>query len=1174
IWVGTGSIWDNKANHGGLNRYDREQDAFVRYTHDPNDPFSLRYNEISALYEDKAGNFWVATWGNGLQLLDREKDLFYTPSANDETRTWPAWTYLKRWKNSTEGIKSIHEDARGGVWIGHYSAGLDYVDPKTNQINHYGFNPKAENSILDNIVWSIFEDRQGILWLSTWKGLNKISPQVNTLYQIGVGTNQQQSFQNEHVESVIIDDKDRLWAGTWAGLEMLDPATGKASLFKFDPKGSNKEVSQMVLDIYQEDAETYWIGTLTFGLVRFNYPQETVQYYPIIEADGSQYQKYKVNNIYQDDLGDLWVGCVHGLFHKKKDQDYLSPVQFSDASLPIAVEFSTIVQDKTHIWLGSAAGLFRYNPQNGNASPTLDTFFVSAILPDDYPFLWIGTARGDLLKFNQETEHFQTITPHASYGRGRIRGLMKDRSDKIWITSHKGLGWVDEEKGILYPQKTQDGLAQTTCYPLSYETMETGDLLIGSAAGVLGFDPVELVPDTFPPLPVITSLKVFDIDQQLPSTNASSPALEFPYHQNDLTFQYLGLQFARPEKNTYRYILDNYENEWREVGTQRSAIYPNLPPGNYTFRVQAANESGNWSTGSASLKVIIQPPWWQTLWARAIFLIGIFLALYLLYRRQAQIILKKEQEKNRIKESQLRAEVAELQTQKLKDLDEAKTRLYGNITHEFRTPLTVILGMTDQIKGNQQERELIKRNSKRLLQLINQMLDLSKLEANELKLELKRGDILVFLQYLTESFYSLAQQNEVRLLFYSELDDLVMDYDKNAIQQIIYNLLSNALKFTPKGGRIVLHAAQILKNKQPVLQLKVQDSGVGIPEAQLPHIFDRFYQADNSSTRKTEGTGIGLALTKKLVDFLEGSISAESTLHKGTSFTIRLPIHQQAPDQHRLETILAPTPKNTPLAKRVKLEDGLEKQVVLLIEDNSDIVTYLRQSLDQAYQILHAPDGRKGVEMAFEVVPDIIISDIMMPEMNGYEVCEILKNDPRSCHIPIILLTAKSSQEDRIEGLKFGADAYLVKPFHKDELLIRLEKLTALRTSLQETYAAKTQLSHSIRQNKRSSPDDDFLKKLLQVVEHKMDDPDLGVVHLCQAVRLSNTQVYRKLKALTGRTPSQFILIFRLQLAIHNLKTSDLNVSEIAYAVGFNDPNYFTRTFTEEFGLPPSEIRK
>lgn len=525
-----------------------------------------------------------------------------------------------------------------------------------------------------------------------------------------------------------------------------------------------------------------------------------------------------------------------------------------------------------------------------------------------------------------------------------------------------------------------------------------------------------------------------------------------------------------------------------------------------------------------------------------------------------------------------RMRLQEKQKQYIEEINQAKSDFFANISHEFRTPLTVIMGSADQIKGNERERTLIRRNSKNLLGLVNRLLDLSKLEAGTLRLNNLQADIIPFLQYLTESFYSLAESKRIKLVFYSEEKELIMDFDEEKVQQVMYNLLSNALKFTEEGGKVIVHVCQTEQHGKQHLQVKVRDSGIGIPAGSISQIFDRFFQDATNSAKIHQGSGIGLAFTKELLGLMDGAISVQSEEGDGSEFTFLIPISKNAPfstpASNLIQADLAKDQADTTGRPGLNRITTGEKDELLIIEDNDDVVSYLQSLLEKDHQIATARNGQQGIEMAFENIPDIIICDVMMPEKDGYAVCRELKQDERTSHIPIILLTAKASPEDRIKGLEMGADAYLTKPFNKEELMVRLEKLLHLRRTLRARYADMKHLSDAKSDPSRKNLEDTFLQKLQQVVATRLDDPTMGVVDLCRAARLSNMQVNRKLKALTGKTPSQFIRSIRLQKARHLLETTDLNISEIAYDVGFKDPNYFSRSYSEEFGHPPNVTRK
>ncbi|MFK7775690.1 MAG: ATP-binding protein [Saprospiraceae bacterium] len=544
--------------------------------------------------------------------------------------------------------------------------------------------------------------------------------------------------------------------------------------------------------------------------------------------------------------------------------------------------------------------------------------------------------------------------------------------------------------------------------------------------------------------------------------------------------------------------------------------------------------------------------------------------------RQKEVEEEKRKGEFELEKSKILQDIEHQEAERLKELNNLKSRLYTNITHEFRTPLTVIMGMTENIEGHAEEKELIQRNSNNLLRLINQILDLSKAESGNLKINLVQDEIINFLQYLTESFQSMANAKDIQLVFYSEEKEIIMDFDEQKIQHIIYNLLSNSIKYTHQKGKVVFH----VKKENDRLCIKVKDNGQGIATKDQPFIFERFYKVDQPNSVKADGVGIGLALTKELVEFLNGEIILKSELGEGSEFIIYLPINRSGEiindDANVLlqEENINEDKKERPLEFNSGLIDlNVENNGIpqlLIVEDNEDVITYIKSCVKNDYNIEVAHDGQEGIEKAFELIPDIIISDLMMPKVNGFEVCRILKKDEKTSHIPIILLTAKATQEDKMEGLETGADAYMMKPFQKRELKIRLKKLIENRAILQAKY--KGDLTSFSK--KKTNSEDDFFQKVINVLKRELDNPNFSVTELSKEMHLSTTQMYRKLKALTGLPPSKFIRRFRLQNSLELLQNSTMNVAEIAYKVGFSDPNYFSRAFSEEFGKPPSEMRK
>jgi len=545
--------------------------------------------------------------------------------------------------------------------------------------------------------------------------------------------------------------------------------------------------------------------------------------------------------------------------------------------------------------------------------------------------------------------------------------------------------------------------------------------------------------------------------------------------------------------------------------------------------------------------------------------------------------------------SQLNFEI--LEAKRVKELDTVKTQLYTNITHEFRTPLTVILGMAQRIKSSpaahlESGMDMIIRNGQSLLNLVNEMLDLSKLETGKMSLQLVHGDILNFLRYIVESFQSLAESQQKQLHFLADIDVLYRAYDPEKIRQIITNLLSNALKFTPEKGNIYISLSETTAPHdatRSIFIIKVKDTGMGIPEIELEHIFDRFYQLDNSHTRKAEGTGIGLALTKELVRLMEGEITVKSPptgANKGTEFTVMLPLQKiAAPEEEGIYGTDAKPPqqKTTIAAGFIETipeeKQSKERPLILLVEDNADVVAYTASCLPD-YRLAVGEDGKEGIEIATEIIPDLIITDVMMPFVDGFELCRRLRKDERTSHIPIIMLTAKADMESKLEGLQQGADAYLQKPFHPEELLLRIKKLLELRQNLQQFYLKKAGLGNNGLMETAlpveiiaAQTEDGFVKRVRETIEEHIAKPDFTVEQLCKLIFMSHSQLHRKLDALTGCSPNKFIRMIRLNKARELLKNSSDSIASIALDCGYNDPGYFGRIFKQEYQLTPQEWR-
>jgi signal transduction histidine kinase/DNA-binding response OmpR family regulator/ligand-binding sensor domain-containing protein len=886
-------------------------------------------------------------------------------------------------------------------------------------------------------------------------------------------------------------------------------------------------------DIQFDQNGKLWVGLGQGGLFCYNPGDSTFRdFFPAF--------KDKLPNVFSvcvDRENSVWCGGHFGL--KKWDQRKEAWTDFSNLGISDGAKVQSITEDeKGRIWIGSDNGLF-----------------------------WIDPADGSIRRFGEEDYFFGE----------NVTTVFIDRFKQLWALAHGVFYVYDETRDRFTSFGEKEGLPSIEVdNPNAYLVDKDGAFyFLWSANHIYRLNPHKIEPDLQLPSLHFTGFQLFSqkINPGAPN-NILKKALDYTEHirlqfaQNDFTLHYTAPEYAHPDKLEFFIRMEGFNDEWQNVGNKREARYTNLSPGKYTFQVKVRNHLGVESETPRSLAITILPPWYRTNLAYALWISLILGTIYAVYRYQ------------------LRRRLAIAEAAQLKELDQAKTQLYTNITHEFRTPLTVILGMAEQVKSDPKNwfnegLRLIGRNGKHLLYLVNQLLDLSKLESGSMPLHLVHGDVISYLQYLTESFYSYADSKDIRLHFRTDISEKNMDHDPEKMQHILSNLLSNAIKFTPAGGDVYIEcsvlSAQFSVEGEEALQVKVSDTGFGIAPEHLPHIFDRFYQADPSATRRGEGTGIGLALTKELVKVMGGEIEVESAVGKGTKFSIQLPVThtaqaQPSPAPELSEALLATALVEEESPAAVQPVEPSDRYTVLLVEDNQDVITYLSSILSLYYRVETASNGKEGIAKALELTPDLIVSDVMMPDTDGFELCQTLKTDERTSHIPIILLTAKADQASKVEGLTYGADAYLTKPFHKEELLVRVEKLIEQRRKLQEKYQQAGSL-RPLLQAPAAGIDDTFLQKVVRHIETHLSDEEYGMPQLCKAMNMSRSNLFRKLKALTGKSATDLIRTMRLEKAKELLETTEMSVSEVCYAVGFNNTSYFSTAFREAYGVAPSEMR-
>lgn len=1016
-------------------------------------------------------------------------------------------------------FSSIIKDLSGTYWLG--GLNLYKMEPKSI-INHYLV--KGNNACRNQIcnIKGLAEGENGNIYIGYIKNVSVLNPKTGELSLLNESLDEVAEPRKIHFfkEKILLDNL------------LFDPKTGNHKFLKSE----DDHVAMSATD----ESGKLWLCVNGFAEIWIYEDFEKTPASITGISDHLPPNTYvEYNDILNSSDGNMWIATQsHGLFQ-------LSPT-------------------------GILLKHFELNLEEENSLLSRQTYCLSE---DEEGNIWIGSGFG-LSRLNPSEDQFLHFTNQEGLNGVKVFCMASQPGKGLWLGTDRGLSYFDFKSQSFLNFSQKDGLINEEYNRNAAVRSSDGRLYFGGLNGLDAFYPNDLLGNKGnTQLPIfVTRLSYFDGDQDeiitIHDELEQLQQIDLEAADKFFTLQFQLADYKLGAKTRYSYKLEGYD-DWSRLSENNRLSYEYLPSGEYLLRIKASPDPGFWNDEELAIKVIKQQYWYKTKTAIAFFILLALSLIYALYQFQ------------------LKRRLEQQEAFRLRELDAVKTRLYTNITHEFRTPLTVIIGLIDNIWGFDKERNLIKRNSKNLLRLINQLLDLSKLDSGRMEMDAIQDDVINYLRYLTESFYSMAQERKITLTFSSQIEELNMDFDEVKLQHVIYNLLSNALKFTPEGGKVEFQTEQTTKNGQPMLKLKISDSGVGISPSKLPHIFDRFFQADNSTTRKGEGTGIGLSLTRELVNLMGGSITAHSEVKKGSTFLVWLPIQNKAPfgklpaevlERKKLEKEIVPPvlkkASNGNIAQPIPAANG-ESPILQIIEDNKDVAFYIRSILERDYQIYWSKDGEEGVEKALKIIPDIIISDIMMPKKDGYEVVELLKKDERTSHIPIILLTAKADFESKIKGLDYGADAYLAKPFRKEELQIRLKKLVELRKQLQKRYAAG--LTFEKRQsstNKKNELENAFLLKAVKFIEAHLSDGEFGNAELAKLMTMSESQLHRKLKALTGKSLAIFIRSVRLNKGKELLETTDLSVSEIAYDLGFSNPGYFTRTFSKEFGKAPSAVRE
>jgi signal transduction histidine kinase/ligand-binding sensor domain-containing protein/DNA-binding response OmpR family regulator len=1200
LWVGT---W------GGLNRFIASKNEFIRYINSPSDINSLSNDKVFSLYEDKSKVLWVGTWGGGLNIFNR----------NDENFT-RFNQHTKNLYSKYEVTTAMFEDPAGDFWIGTFGEGIFLLNKWRNYIGEYSNKPDNSLSLSNNRIYRIIGDRlKDIIWVGTvGGGLNKIDRRKEKFNHYTHHPNDPKSLSDNGVFAFCEDSSGLIWIGTYGGgLNCLDRKSNQFKHFKNILSDPNSLSDNRVSSILERKSGELWIGTFAGGLNKFEEKTYNFIHFRHSENNPATISDDKISVLFEDSFGTLWIGTVAGGLNRY-DEINSKFISFkndpNDSTTLSHNRIYTIFEDKNKtIWIGTFGGglnklnrktedftHYIYDPENVFS---LSNNKIYSIFEDKSGHLWIGTVGGGLNKFDRERDIFYHYREEDGLTNDVIYGILEDDHGNLWLSTNKGLSRFNINEESFKNFDLRDGLQHDEFNQGAAFKNKSGEMFFGGINGFNIFHPDSIRDCTETPEIAITSFHILNKPVSigfdslwnrtiLEKSISETEVIELNYDDNVFSIEFAALDFRNPEKNKYAYIMEGFNEEWiYSDASRRFVTYTNLDPGEYLFRIKGSNADGIWNEEGASLKFIIHPPLWATWWAY----VSYCLIFIITFVGSTRFYLNRQRLKQQLMLEHDHAE-------KLEEMDHMKSRFFANISHEFRTPLTLILGPAENIAKRissdpAKEADLIARNSKRLLQLVNQLLDLSKLDAGKLEVKMSAGNIVSFIRGISLSFESLSESKDIMLKIKSNKEFIEVYFDKEKMIKVLTNLLSNSFKFSPEGAKVLV---TIEEKENNYVEIKIRNTGIGIPNVELLKLFDRFYQVDSSQTKEYEGSGIGLSLTKELVELHHGTITVESKERdKGLKdsawiqFTINLPLgitHLKNNEivKPKIDKPISETEEEKLLEQEITLEeeDYLAKKTsneskllgdetkltILVVEDNYDMREYIKESLSENYSIEEAINGEQGIRIAKKIIPDLIISDLMMPKMDGKELTRVLKNDELTSHVPIIMLTAKSGQESRIEGLQTGADDYLTKPFDLNELQIRVENLINIRKKLQEKFSKGEFLSKKPIAKNLKSIDEKFLRKVIEIIEKHLSEEEFSIEEFSNEVGMSRHNLHKKLKALVGKSPSLYVRSVRLHRAKELIEEGEKNISEIAYNVGFSSPAYFSRCFKEEFGYPPSNV--
>ncbi|WP_342085499.1 hybrid sensor histidine kinase/response regulator transcription factor [Dyadobacter sp. OTU695] len=1174
MWVGTSD---------GLFRFQDKQNRFVPIDYRGSESYPEGSEFVTAITEDSSGSMWIGT----------QHGLFVLSAAGKQIRHF-RYQPGNSHSISNNMIFAIAAQSRDEVWVG-TDGGLNIIDTRSGRITRHAPDPRMPFSITNKSIRSLLNDPAGIIWMGTYKGgVNKYDRNLTLFGLKRCDPYDPYGLSAPFVTSFAEYPDGRIFVGTDdGGVNLYDRKTNLIRRYAIHPKNKAASSGLAVLSLRLAAPDALWIGTFQDGLFRLN--PVTGRYEQFTQ--GPEAGSLGNNNIFAltlDKNGKLWIGTNGGgvnVFHPETgrfERLFHPNVSLLNRAIPLNAYIRDIVEDRHgKMWIAShGTGIAVFDPEKrvsvllDRETAALPSNNVLSLLEDSRGSIWAGTSGEGLALFDPKTRKFTTFGVNEGLSSGMINKVLEDAQGRIWVSTNEGISFFDLHKKKFTNYTTHNGLQNNTFAMGAGLRTSDNVLFFGGIAGFNYIDTRSLKRNQGQTPVMLRDLKIGN--RAITSADAGmidadisvAQSIRLDYKQN-FSIGYGALNYTNPEQTTYRYRLVGLQNEWQQAGQATTASYTNLSPGDYRFEVQASSDGSDWTSPPAAVAVTVKPPFYLTIYAYIFYVLAPIAAVYLMRRRGIRRLHRK-----------FREEQARRETERKQELDQLKIKFLTNLSHEFRTPISLILAPVENLLGPEQPHQpqiaAIRRNAKRLLNLVDQLLDFKNLQEQELKADLRRNDIVPFIRDACDSFSDLSQRKRIRFTFDSAVSHLLIDFDADKMERILFNLLSNAFKFTPEGGEVRLQLTCGTDDaQQNWLYIKVSDTGIGISPEHREKIFDRFFQDDANASVLNQGSGIGLSIVREFVQMHGGFITVGSNGEKGSVFTVGLPCETWVFNPVEIAPAVpfgdAPIQEKSsdPAGKISQGEfdamPGNALPRILIVEDNAEFRHYLKENLETHYRVLEAADGKEGWQKALSCHPELIVSDIAMPEMDGLALSGKIKSDKRTSHIPIILLTASSGEEQQLKGLSSGANDYLTKPFNFEILNVKINNLLLLNRLLKDVYSRQIQMSG--RDVAIESGDVKLLRDMLSYIEDNLNSTQLSVENLARHVGMSRGTLYTKVLEISGQTPIEFIRSIKLEKAALLLEKSDMNVSQISYTAGFATPNYFTKSFKAKFNMLPSEYK-